>query len=154
MAARFGALRHDDVSSGGDRLARERKRLHLADQHHAGLLDPLREGRECTERQHHARGLECKHEIKQMRFLRQRPGDESATDAFISRSGELPLEPLRIAIATADQAQPACLRHCSRQPAASRKAHRRRNDRMLNTKLLCKSRAHPSSVRPTHFAET
>jgi hypothetical protein len=58
----------------------------------------------------------------------------------ISRRRIFAIEPAAVAIAAADQAKPAGIRHRGRQPAAGDHAHRRGNDGMLDLKPLGQAR--------------
>ena len=72
----------------------------------AGGLDPLPKRGDFAERQHHAGGRMCEREFEQMGLLRKRPRNESAANAGTPSSGDFPLEPFGITIATADQLSP------------------------------------------------
>ena len=134
VPACLAALCDDHRSAGIDRFSRMDHRLHLADHRHARLPDLGGETGDRSEREHDRRGPARQYLIEQLRALRQRPRNEAAADARISGRRKFALQPAAVAVATADQPEPAGIRHRGRQPAAGDHAHRRGDDRMFDLK--------------------
>ena len=61
--------------------------------------------------------------IEQLRASCHRPGNESAADPCIPRCRVLQLEPIGIAIAAADESEPACIGHGRRKLPARHDVH-------------------------------
>ncbi len=136
VAARLGALRHQHVGIGAQRLSRGAQVLHLADERRAGRAHPFGKGRRIAEREHHRAGLEREREVEELRLLRQAPGDEADADARAARELELAADPLGDAVARADQAEAARVRHRGGERAAGHVAHGREDDGLLYAEPL------------------
>ena len=78
----------------------------------------------------------CEHEVEQLRLLLQRPGDEAASDRCVAGRAELGIEPVRVAVAAADQPKPSGRRDGGGEPPARRERHGRGDDRMRDAELL------------------
>ena len=141
VAAGLGALGHDDVRAGFQSRARVGDGLHLTDQHAAGGADRGREGCRIAEREHQGGGRVGKHLVQQMRLACQRPGDEAAADARIAGGYEFVIEPRRIAIAAADQPEPARRRDGGGEPAPRHAAHGREQDGVPDVEPFREARA-------------
>jgi hypothetical protein len=137
MPAGFATLRDDDRRPRRHGHAHMLDRLALADERHAGGRDLGRERPRITKGQHHRARLMCERLRQQLRLFRHGPGDETAADARIAGGPEFGFKPIGIAIAAADEPQPATARHGRRERAASSHRHRRRQDRMRQPEALC-----------------
>ena len=132
MAARLGALRDEDVRPGVGGVVRLREGLHLADQRRPRHADGARERTRIAERQHHRDRPAGERGVEQVGFLRKAPGDEPAADPRVAGSREFPLEPVRVAVAAADQPKAAGLAHGCGEPAVRDEVHRREQDRVFD----------------------
>jgi hypothetical protein len=151
VPARFGALRDDHVGAFFEHPARLRQALHLADDRYAGRLDACNVGRGVAEGEHQRRRPVAEREIEHFRLLRQRPGDEAAADALVSRRGEFALEPVGsgyFCVAAAEQAEAAGAADRAGKRAAGSAAHRRRQNRMADAEELGQPRPQRHVILP------
>jgi hypothetical protein len=79
--------------------------------------------------------------VEQAGLFGERPRDEAAADPPVARRGKLPLEPLLVAVAAADQPEAAGLAHRPGQATAGDAAHRRQQHRVRDVKLFSKAGA-------------
>jgi hypothetical protein len=70
---------------------------------------------------------------------RGRPGDETNADSLAARRFELLIDPLGVAVPTADEAEPASAADRRRESTSAHKCHRRRDDRVTDAKRVCQS---------------
>jgi hypothetical protein len=106
MSARLAALRDDDIGADRQRVVDMGERRHLAEEERARRLDLGGEGSRVAERQHQCRRPMGEREIEQLGPPGQRPGDEAAADAMVPGGSEFAIEPIRVAVAAADEAEP------------------------------------------------
>ena len=149
MAARLGALGHDHVGSGRDRLPRPGHVLHLADQPDPGLPDQRAKRGGIAERQEHGRGPVGQGQPDGL--LAGRPGDDPDPPRLIRGAGhraQLALQPARIGVAAAHQAKAAGLGDRRGQRPAGHPSHWRQHERMIDVEEVGESRpdCHPPSV--------
>ena len=132
MAAGLGALRHQNVGAGIQRLLSHGFILNLTDQQRSRLLDAGRKWFGIAERQHD-RARPCgQRDIQQVGLLRQTPGDEADAERrrLLLEFFRLLLEPASFAIAAAENSKTAGAAHRCRQPRAGNHIHRRQQHRM------------------------
>ena len=130
VAAGLGTLGHDDVGPDVQRVLHVLHILALADQLRAGAADLAGERAGIAKGQHDGGGTMFQRVGQERRRLAQRPGDEPDADARAAGRSELFLDPGRVAVAAADQAQAAGAADGRRQRAAAGERHRRGYDRM------------------------
>src|SRR5262249_13507381 len=136
MAARFGPLGDDDVSTFCEDYAGLGECLHLTNCQHVRAFDLWQKGTRVAERQHDRRWLMTECHIERFWLLRKRPRDEATADSPIASGGEFPLKPVGVRIPAADNSEPTgstdgCCKRTTRD-----EAHGGKHDRMLDTKPL------------------
>jgi hypothetical protein len=125
VPAGLRALGDDHVRPAIERVRGIAPGLHLADQGGAGLLDPRGKRRRIAEREENRFRPPLEHEIQKFRLPRKRPGDEPAAERRRADLRQLLGEPRPVAVAAADEAEPAALGHSRRQTPAGGKRHGR-----------------------------
>ena len=111
-------------------------RLHLADQLDAGRLDARDEGLRIAEREEDGAGPIGEHLLEQLGARAQRPGDEAVADLRVAGGAPFVLQPCRVAVAAADEAEAAGARHRRGEPAAGGERHRRGDDGVRDAEAL------------------
>ena len=141
MAASLRPLGDQHVGAGAQCLLGQRLALHLADHQRTRRLDRRREGLGIAERQHDRAGTGFEREVEDLRLLRQAPGDEPDAERRrprrlkLSQAGQLAGQPIAVAIAGAQYAEPAGLADGGGQPRAGHEVHRRQQDRVRDAEL-------------------
>ena len=136
MAAGLGALRHDDIRAERGRRARVGERLHLQDQPRSGGANRRHERRRIAEREHDRDRLARQRRAQPIGMAGEMPGDETDADRRAVRGCELPLDPGRVVIARADQAETAGPAHGRSERPARHRAHRRQKDRVADAEKV------------------
>lgn len=136
MATRLGTLRDDDVGAHLYRPFDVIKVLALANEQGASVFGLLGEGRWIAERQHHRGRTEFERLGHHAGRALRRPRDEADADSLITGGRELRTDPIGVAVAPADEAQPAGPTDRRGQGTARGQCHGRRDDRMLNPEAI------------------
>jgi hypothetical protein len=97
------------------------------------------EGHRVTEGEHDRGRLALQRGSHDAWCQRGRPGDETNADSLAARRFELLIDPLGVAVPTADEAEPASAADRRRESTAAHKCHRRRDDRMTDAKRVSQS---------------
>ena len=146
MAAGLRALRDYDLGAERGRGVRVGERLHLQNQLRPRLADRRHERRGVAEREHDRSGLARQRHLQPIGILGEMPGDEADANRRTLGRRELPLDPRRVVVASADQAEAAGLAHGRRERAPRDAAHRRQQDRMTDAEKIGQRR--PKRHRP------
>ena len=143
VAAGLAALRHQHVGAGGHRLPRHRQRLHLAQHRHAGALDARQQLAHVAEGEHHERRLALERQVEQPVLARQAPGDEADAETRLRRRQrvEFAPQPVLVAVAAAEQAEPAGGAHRGGEARVGHDVHRREQHRVLDREAFGQRRA-------------
>jgi hypothetical protein len=132
VTAGLGALRDQNICTRFKRLPRHLLGLNLADQQRARRLDARRERVGIAERKHNRARTGSERDVQQLGLFGEAPGDEADAEGVgdVGELGGLLLQPCFVAIAAAENAEPAGRTDRGCQACARNDVHRRQQDRM------------------------
>jgi len=82
-------------------------------------------------------GVTGQHAVQQAWAFGEAPGDEAAADPGVAGERPLPVDPVAIAVAAAEQSEAAGMGHRRGEPAAGDRVHGGEQNRVLDAECLC-----------------